>query len=151
NGTELKVHVPICALTGPITVVEPDMHTFMQFSQTFTVNDYRNTFGFHFDNSGVFDFNINFAIMKSEFGGAAVDIGAFGVDTGIPNPIALQYMGFWAPPLNGDGSCYGFCVTSLLLSDYQHGSINAGNGLPAGAAATVFNLNPNGPLVAMIQ
>jgi hypothetical protein len=147
GGASLTVNVPRDAVSGHVWVVEPD-GTGLRSPQQFTVNDYRNTFGFSFSN---FNFNINFGMIKGEFGGNQVDITFFGQDTGIPDPFALLVWGIAAAKLNGNGACFGMALTTQLLSEYMPSLINSTNGLPNGAAPTVYNLQRNGPLTAMIE
>jgi hypothetical protein len=147
GGASLTVNVPRDAVSGHVWVVEPD-GTGLQSPQQLTVNDYRNTFGFSFPN---FNFNINFGMIKAEYGGDQVDYTLFGQDTGVPTLEALAVWGIAAAALNGKGACFGMALTSVLLSEYTPTLINSTNGLPNGAAAAVYNLQRNGPLTAMIE
>jgi hypothetical protein len=148
NGTWMKVNVPRYALSGPVEVIEPD-GTVLTAPGTFTVENYRNTFGFSFEN---FNFNIDWGNVKGEFGGNQVDFTLFGWDTGVPNPQGLTFWAIAAATLNGKGACFGMSLTSVLMSPiYQPWLINANNGLPNGAAPTVYNLQRNGALDEMIE
>ena len=89
-------------------------------------------------------------MLKSAYGGNQVDIAPLGVDTGVPSPAALVEWGIMAAAMNGKGSCYGLLLASQQMSQNTN-LINSTNGLPAGKAATAYNLIPNGPLVAMIE
>jgi hypothetical protein len=151
SGTWLSVNVPRYAVNGPIEVIDPD-GTCLVSAQSFTVNNYRNTFAFSFQN---FTFNITWDDMKGEFGGSQVDIcvpNPWGSgDTGVPSPVALGVWGIAAAALNGKGACFGMDLTSVLMNEYNPSWINAGNGLPANRAATVFNLQQNDALTNMIR
>lgn len=151
NGNWMTVTVPRCAVNGVISVIEPN-GTVSTSSQTFTVYDYRNTFGFSFHN---FDFNVSMGTIESEFGGDQVDITiptpwGTTIDTGVPSPFSLAFLGMAAATMNGDGACFGMALTSQLLAA-NYSAINAANGLPANAVPTVYNLRRNGPLTAMIE
>ena len=154
SGTALTVTVPRSAISGPVVVVNPKLGTSAQSTQAFTVNDFRNTYGFNFENGqDNTDFNITWGEFKSEYGAQAdLSITVFGhtFDSGIPNPLALVVWGIEAAALNGNGCCYGMdlAIQQMMASPNM---INAANGLPAGAAPTIYNLQPNGPLIAMIQ
>jgi hypothetical protein len=149
GGTWLSVDVPRYAVDGPVEVIEPDGTPLKATQvQDFVVSNYRDTFGFSFQN---FNFNITWDLLKGEYGGKQVDYTVLDYDTGIPTWQALLVWGFAAWKLNGKGACYGMALTSVLLSEYQPGLINGTNGLPNGAAPTVFNLQQNGPLTTMIE
>jgi hypothetical protein len=151
SGTWLSVNVPRYAVSGPIAVIDPD-GTCLLSPQTFTVNNYLNTFAFNFQN---FTFNITWGDVKGEFGGSQVDVcipNPFGSgDTGVPSPVALGVWGIAAAALNGKGACFGMGLTSVLMSEYNPGWVNAANGLPANAAPTVFNLQQNDALTNLIR
>jgi hypothetical protein len=167
SGTFLSVNVPRDAISGPLTILEPDGTSF-QSTDMFTVNNYRNTFGFSFGNDGPFNFGVTFDMIKNEFGAEQVDIygphpepvwyppfviwSGWG-DLGIPTPLATAVWAIMAASLNDNGSCFGMALTSIFMSPKFHPDwINADNGLPGDApAATVFNLTPNDNLVAMIR
>jgi hypothetical protein len=160
SGTWLKVNVPRYAVDGSVYVVEPD-GTALQSPDQFHVNNYRNTFGFSFEN---FKFNVTWDDVKNEFGAEQVDIygpvphGVFPFmwwewgDSGVPTPLSLEVWAILAAAFNQNGACYGMALTSVLMSaEYHPDWINAGNGLPDGAAPTVFNLQMNDALGSMIE
>src|SRR5262249_36002444 len=57
--------------------------------------------------------------------------------------LAAAYLAFCAGLLNGKGACFGMVLTSIQMQN-NPGLINATNGLPSGASATVFNLQAGG-------
>jgi hypothetical protein len=137
NGTWLSVDVPRYAVNGPVEVIEPDGTVLTNPSmQTFVVANYRNTDGFSFQN---FNFNVTWDMVTGEYGSQ------------VDSPEGLLFWAICAGAFNGKGACFGMSLTSVLLSEYESSQIDATNGLPSGAAPTVFNLEQNGPLTAMIE
>jgi hypothetical protein len=138
KGTWLTVYVPRYAASGPLSLILPD-GTVLQSTQTFTVHDYINTYGFSFNN---FNFNVSWGMIKGEFGGDQADITVgipfthLQVDTGVPSPFALAYWGVAAAALNGKGACFGMALTSDLL---------------AARGQTVYNLPANASLMTTIE
>jgi hypothetical protein len=164
SGTQLSVTVPPYAINGPITILQPD-GTVLQSADAFTVNNYRNTFGFGFEN---FDFHVGWQLVKNEFGAEQVDV--YGPhpqavwyppfiiwegwdDLGIPTPLATLVWGIMKASFDDNGACFGMALTSILMSAKYHPDwINADNGLPGTApAATVFNLLPTDNLTTLIE
>src|SRR5262249_10247979 len=130
--------------------------TALQSSQTFTVRDYRNTYGFSFKNFT--DFNITEGLIDDEygspvstgdvivgagigflFGGPGGAVAGAGTASGADAALSGAYLAFCAGLLNGKGACFGMVLTTIQMEN-NPGLINATNGLPSGAAATVFNL-----------
>jgi hypothetical protein len=147
-GTWLSVDVPRYAVNGPVKVIEPDGTVLTNPGiPAFVVANYRNTDGFSFPN---FVFDVTWDLVKGEYG-SQVDISLFGLDTGIPSPEGLLFWWLSGWALDGKGACFGMALTSVLLSEYEYSQIDATNGLPSGAAQTVFNLQQNGPLTTMIE
>jgi Ca2+-binding RTX toxin-like protein len=156
DGTELSVRVPRLAVDGPLTVVTPNGN--ITSAESFTVRNYRNTHGFQFHNPS---FNISFPMVRDVFGADQTNIKLtipnpipflddIEILTPIPAPHALAFTAILAGIFNGEGGCFGMAYTSEHLQRHP-GEINGHYGLPAGAAPTVFNLVPNGNLVAQIQ
>jgi hypothetical protein len=118
KGTWLTVNVPRYATSGPLQLIFPN-GTVIKTTETFTVHDYLNTFGFSFQNFG---FNVTWGMVKGEFGGDQVDI-TVGVpftslqyDTGVPSPLALAFWGVLAASMNGKGACFGMALASDKLA-----------------------------------
>src|SRR5262249_9043552 len=143
DGTSLTVNVPLFAQTGPLVVNLPD-GTSLQSSQPFTVRDYRNTYGFSFNN---FNFNVTAGMIDGEYG-SPVSAGHLAVGWVLGCPVgggaaaaaeaaaAAAYWGACAAAFNGKGACFGMILTTVQMAN-NPGLINATNGLPSGAAATV--------------
>ena len=149
DGTALYVTVPRLAMNGQITIFTPEGKYFSTgSSERFIVHNYRNTDGFSFHN---FDFNVSFPLVSGEFGHDATHVSIFGISTPAPDPGALTFTAIAAASLNGKGACFGMALASAARFREDPGSINAGNGLPDGAEPTVFNLQPNGDLINMIE
>jgi hypothetical protein len=148
TGTLLTVNVPRYAVSGQVVVVEPDGTALIYATQPFTVNNYRNTFAFSFGNFS--NWGITWDLMKAEYG-SQCDITILGNDTGIPDPFALVVWGIAAASLNNKGACYGMALMSVLMNEYDPSWINATNGLPPNTTATVYNLQQNDALTALIK
>src|SRR5262249_19642173 len=132
DGTSLTVNVPLFAQTGPLVVKIPDGTSLS--SQTFTVRDYRNTYGFSFRNFN--DFNITEGLIDDEYGspvhsgdviGGAIIGGIFGGPAGAVQgaeaaaaadaAAAAAYLAFCALVLNGKGACFGMVLTSIQMQN----------------------------------
>jgi hypothetical protein len=152
SGTSLTVNVPRYAVNGPVYVVLPDNTVLTSpTSQSFTIHNYRNTYGFSFHN---FTFNVTWGDVKGEFGGDQVDITISTplgtIDTDVPSPAGLAFWGASAIAFNSKGACFGMALESRLLAA-NPGWISAANGLPSGQAPTVYNLQENGTLDDLIR
>jgi RTX calcium-binding nonapeptide repeat (4 copies)/Beta-propeller repeat len=150
DGDELSVRVPRLAVDGPLTVITDNGA--ITSTESFTVNNYRNTNGFNFHNPS---FNISFPMVRDVFGYRQTNItipNPFGDDfvTPIPSPHALLFTAILASVFDSQGGCFGMAYTSEYLQHHPE-QINANYGLPGGAAPTVFNLVPNGELMAQIE
>jgi hypothetical protein len=118
SGTWLSVQVPRYAVNGPIAVIDPD-GTCLLSPQTFTVHDYRETFGFSFQN---YNFDITWGMMQECFGTSQTNISSwtpFGeVVSPVPNPVAVGIWGLAAAGLNGNGACFGMALATLRLQHH---------------------------------
>jgi hypothetical protein len=162
DGTVMHVNVPRYAVDGPVVVVEPD-GTGLKLAAGFHINNYRNTFGFSFQNG--FPYTVTWDNVKNEFGADQVDIygphpqavpyppfviAEWG-DLGVPTPLALEAWAIMKKTLDNDGTCFGMALTSILMNEFHPDWINATNGLPPGVLPTVFNLQMNDALGTMIE
>ena len=127
DGTDLKVQVPRLGTTGPITIVSP-CGCSITSPINFTVNTYRNTFGFAFDNSIPFqnevggyslgDFRDFYGAEQFVKGPDLCSVFCFpctctGVPVGLPDPWAVIVLDICDHELGKDGQCVGFCDASL--------------------------------------
>jgi autotransporter-associated beta strand protein len=144
DGTQIQVQVPRYGTTGQLTVSVPGQPPFTS-TQCFTVNCYRNTYGFSFENDFPFiGYNLcgSFTTFFGESQTLPVDF--FGNCLGSANPLVDAYFGFVdAFPQNGN--CEGFCLASQRFmhgdesysGDPSYGSFPLQAGL---TAETVWNL-----------
>jgi hypothetical protein len=172
SGTSLTVTVPMFAATGKLLVQLPSGSVLsspngvvLTSTQSFTVHNFRNTYGFSFGNDGPFIFNITEGLIDSEYGSpiSAGDVivggilgGPFGAGAAAAADAAFAtaYLEFCKAELDGKGSCYGFDLASIAMMQ-NPSLINAANGLPSnlpsGHVPTAFDLQNNANLTQMIQ
>lgn len=118
NMQTFDLQVSEYATTGPLVVVDHRSNRTITLLPTFTVDSYRNVNGYSFDNSqGLSTNGFSWDELKTVYGGNATDIDFFGIDTGIPDPLAYALLQIinsaWCPPSNG--LCVGFSVSSARL------------------------------------
>jgi hypothetical protein len=158
SSQSITVNVPRYALSGSISVIHANPSTSnppIVSTQSVTVSNYRNTYGFNFENtSSVIDFEVSLQEMQNEFGHNQIDITIptpFGtIDTDIPTPESLIFEGICLVALNGNGCCFGMALASELMQKDPSLIADVG-GVPAGKANTVYNLPTGGALFAMLD
>jgi len=150
DGKWMTVDVPSDAVSGPLFVSFAD-GTILQPSQTFTVHSYRDTFGFSFPNPVL---HVDRQMLENEFGTA--QMGAASAWQWFVDPAgAAAHDAFAAAFLSVvkrwvNGACEGMSEVSSLMAS-NPSMIDAANGLPAGAAPTVFDLQSNSALTNLID
>jgi hypothetical protein len=160
SGTWMTVNVPLFAASSKILVQIPGGGVIAS-PQTFTVQSFRNTYGFSFTNDGPFNFSVTEDLIDSEYGSpiSAGDVivggilgGVFGAGAAVAadEAFAAAYKAFCKAELDNQGACYGLVLTSVMMTNTPH-LINPTYGLPAGAAPTVFNLQNNAALTRLIE
>jgi hypothetical protein len=161
DGTSLTVRVPESAISGPITLIRPNGVNLVS-PTSFTVHYYRDTNAFSFEN---FKFHISFPMVSDAYGydathvtvddvigpiGWAAKLAGVDATTPVPSPGALAFTAFAEAALGGDGACFGISLSSDRLLNEPSRITNEFD-LPAGKAPTVFNVQPNGDLIAWIE
>jgi hypothetical protein len=127
DGTVLLASVPSLATSGKIYVVRQgnDFGSPATVSAPFTIDSYRNTNGFSFENTDNFQSRVggySFSDVSDVFGDAATHIdinpcwpfGNCTIVTPIPDPFALLFWGIADATLQG-GQCFGFGLASQRL------------------------------------
>jgi hypothetical protein len=127
DGTSLLTSVPSLATSGEIYVVPQgdDLGSPATASAPFTIDSYRDTNGFSFENSDAFQSRVggySFSDVSDVFGDAATHIdinpcwpfGNCTIVTPIPDPFALLFWGIADASLQG-GQCFGFSLASQRL------------------------------------
>src|SRR5262249_37246085 len=154
GGNWLTVEVPTLAVNGAVSVIVPtgSAATTLRSVDTFTVRNYRDTFGFAFHN---FTFNVSFPLVSDTFGAAQTHVtvwNPFGDDvvTPVPTPGALAFTAAAAIGINGNGACFGICVTTLDLQR-NYDLYRTDVGLPAGALPEPHNLVRDGGLTTYTE
>jgi hypothetical protein len=160
SGTSMTVNVPLFAASGKVLVQIPGGGVIAS-PQTFTVQSFRNTYGFSFANDDAFKFSVTEDLIDAEYGSpiSAGDViaggllgGVFGAGAAVAADaaFAVAFRAFCKAELDNQGACYGFVLTSVMMTQSPN-LINATYGLPAGAARTVFNLHNDAALTRLIE
>jgi hypothetical protein len=127
DGTAIRTSVPALATSGEVYVVPQGLSVTSTGSAAapFTIDSYRDTNGFSFDNSDAFQNAVggySFSDVSDVFGydqtHASVNpcwpFGDCSISTPIPNPLALVFWGIANEALR-DGQCFGFSLASQRL------------------------------------
>lgn len=154
-----RTAVPSLATSGEVYVVPKGSGLSSPGTATapFTVDSYRDTDGFSFDNSDTFQNRVggySFSDVSDVFGNEQTHLsvnpcwpfGDCSITTPIPNPFALLFQGIASAALQ-DGQCFGFSLASqrLLHSDAFYSAFPLQPGVEL-ASASVWNLQgPDGP------
>ncbi len=151
DGTALFTSVPSLATSGSVYVVPPGGPT---ASAPFTIDNYRDTDGFSFNNNQAFQDRVggySFSDLTDVFGASQTyasinpcwPFGTCTVVTPIPNPGALILWGIANEALQ-DGQCFGF---SLASQRFLHGDaiLPAYPAQPGLTASSVWDLQGPDP------
>lgn len=150
DETAIRTSVPVLATSGEVYVVPPQLAPTSPGTATapFTIDSYRDTDGFSFDNGNTFQNKVggySFSDVSDVFGYDQTHVSVNGcwpfscpVSTPIPNPLALVFWGIADEALR-DGQCFGFSLASQRL---LHGDqiFPAFPSQPGAAQETVWNL-----------
>jgi hypothetical protein len=138
NGTSLLVTVPPTAASGQLTVVSPAGAA--SGAPDFAIDNYRNTRGFSWINSTLFQDDViepsyTEADATALFGAGQTTITVFGVTTF--NPLVDLFLAIANQVIDAGGQCFGMSLGSMR---FAAGQMSYG-GLPRQVAGA----EPNGP------
>jgi IPT/TIG domain len=143
DGTQLQAQVPRLATSGFLTVTTGGAT--LSSLQPFTVDSYRNTSGFSFQNDGAFStfvggYNVDGNVTELFGSGQTTfTIGICPACITEDNPLAALFTWVANQVLN-DGQCFGFSLASQRLLHYDQPYANPPvSGLPA---QQIFPLQP---------
>jgi hypothetical protein len=145
DGKIITVQPGVFALTGPITVIEPDGSSAVS-PQSVTVSDFPGTHGFGFTNN--WGSGTNLTDLTNLFGYDATHdfIGAFGVGVYVSDPFALAFM-YAARGSLDDGQCFGMTLGASRLY-----SLDASlSSFPPSSATDSWQLSPGDPLYSYLH
>ncbi len=137
NGASLVVNVPATAASGPLTIVSPAGTA--SGAPEFAVDNYRNTRGFSWANSGDFQTMAGSSYSQSDatalFGASQTIVNLGFVK--FFNPVVDLFLALADTILDSGGQCYGMSLGSLRFAAAQMSFA----GLPQQPAGA----EPNGP------
>jgi hypothetical protein len=162
DETAIRTSVPVLATSGEVYVVPPQLGRAQPLigagspaaiapgtaSAPFTIDSYRDTDGFSFDNGSTFQNKVggySFSDVSDVFGYDQTHVSvnvcwpwSCPVSTPVPNPLALVFWGIANEALR-DGQCFGF---SLASQRFLHGDqiFPAFPSQPGATQETVWNL-----------
>lgn len=151
DETAIRTSVPALATSGQVYVVPPQLSltSVGSASAPFTIDSYRDTDGFAFENSDAFQNKVggySFSDVSDVFGYDQTHLsvnpcwpwGDCSISTPVPNPLALLFWGIANEGLR-DGQCFGFSLASQRL---LHGDqiFPAFPSQPGATPETVWNL-----------
>jgi hypothetical protein len=126
-GDYIRVAAPRDATSGPVTVTTGSPPVSGTSSQSLTVDSYRNTEAFNFHNFypqlGLQDLTDAFGSQQTYINVNPCGFFTFGaancsVSTGIPDPVALAWLGIANAAADG-GTCFGISLTDQRLLSAQ--------------------------------
>jgi len=157
DETAIRAYVPSLATTGNVYVVPADgsLNSLGTASAPFTVDSYRDTDGFAFDNSDKFQSNVggySWSDVVDVFGYENTHIsvnpcwpfGDCSIVTPVPDPLAAIFWGVVNDLGGSGGQCFGFSLASQRL---LHGdqTFSAFPLQPGVSQDSVWNLNGPDP------
>jgi len=151
DGSSLQVTVPRLAVSGPVSLIQTTGVRYRAVStDTLTVQSYRNTNGFAFQNNGQTSDSFNLSDYADVFGSDKFFLRVnpcwpwfdCSFPTPIPDPISYLYFYATSQMLDNLGDCFGF----ILASERMINGNEALSNFSPGNATTIWQLDgPTAP------